>query len=87
MDWVDFMRRVFQNTGVSIDSKTEIMTYRGLEKYMYGILNWVKTHSAETVKNFVMMRVFLYMAPDSDAETRDAFEEYYRQKNYVIYPR
>lgn len=82
-----FMTRVFKNSGVSISPDTEIITYNGLENYLIGVLNWVKMHSSETLKNFVMMRIFLYMAPDSDAETRHAFEEYYRQKGYTLYPR
>lgn len=81
------MARVFKNSGISINSDTEIITYRGLESYLIGVSNWVKMHSPQTLKNFVMMRIFLYMSPDSDAETRNAFEEYYRQKGYTLYPR
>lgn len=81
------MTKVFKYSGVSIGPDTEIMSYNGLNKYLYGILNWVKMHSPDTLKNFVMMRIFLYMAPDSDAETRSAFEEYYKQKRYALYPR
>lgn len=84
---MQFLSKVFQNSGVRITSETEIITYSGLENYLYGILNWVKMHSPDTIKNFVLMRIILYMAPDSDSETRDAFEEYYKHKNYALYPR
>lgn len=82
------MSRIFKNSGVSIGPNTEIMSsIGGLNTYLYGILNWVNMHTADYLKNFVMMRVFLFMAPDSDSETRNAFEEYSNKQNHALYPR
>ncbi|KAJ8954193.1 hypothetical protein NQ318_005788 [Aromia moschata] len=75
IDWIEYLGRVFANSGVAIDKDSRLI---------YGILNWVSMNRPETVKNFVMMRIFLYMAPDSDAETRAIFEEYYKALNLKL---
>lgn len=72
---------------MNIDEATEILTPTGTGKLLYGILNWVNMNKPETVKNFVLMRVFLYMAPDSDAESRAALELYYKQISLSVVPR
>ncbi|KAJ8982592.1 hypothetical protein NQ317_005064 [Molorchus minor] len=87
IDWVEYLGRVFANSGVHIDDDTQVLTPNGLPQLIYGILNWVSMNEQETVKNFVLMRVFLYMAPDSDAETRAVFEEYYKGLNLKTIPR
>uniref|UniRef100_V5GXP8 Neprilysin-2 n=1 Tax=Anoplophora glabripennis TaxID=217634 RepID=V5GXP8_ANOGL len=87
MDWVEYLRRVFKNSGTSIDETTEVVTSTNTSRLFYGVLNWVSMNKPETIKNFVLMRTFLYMAPDSDAETRAAFEQYYRQINLSVLPR
>ncbi|KAJ8969343.1 hypothetical protein NQ314_001804 [Rhamnusium bicolor] len=87
IDWVDYMSRLFANAAVPINEETEVLTPTGLATLLYGVLNWVNMNKPETVKNFVLLRVFLYLAPDSDAKTRAAFEDYYRGINLALLPR
>lgn len=54
---------------------------------IYGVLNFVRQSESRVLMNFVMMRLFTYMAPDSDAYMRDAFDTYYTNQKYDVYPR
>ncbi|KAJ8916562.1 hypothetical protein NQ315_000206 [Exocentrus adspersus] len=87
LNWIEYLGRLLQNSGVVVDETTEILTPTGTAKLLYGILNLVRLTKPETVKNFVLMRVFLYMAPDGDWETRAAFERYYKGINLSLLPR
>lgn len=44
---------------------------------IYGVLNLVRQTDPLILKNFVIVRVLTYTAPDSDSYMRQAFEEYY----------
>lgn len=54
---------------------------------LYGVLNLVKQADSNVVKNFALLRVFLFQAPDSGSVIRTAFENYYNAKGYALYER
>lgn len=44
---------------------------------IYGVLNLVRQTDPMVVKNFVIVRLLTYAAPDSDSYMRKAYEDYY----------
>lgn len=54
---------------------------------LYGVLNLVKQSDPNDVKNFALLRVILFQAPDSDDYIRTAFENYYKSNGYALYER
>lgn len=44
---------------------------------IYGVLNLVRQTDPLLIKNFVIVRILTYTAPDSDSFMRQVFEEYY----------
>nr|XP_023027963.1 neprilysin-4-like [Leptinotarsa decemlineata] len=87
IDWVEYMRRVFSTSGQKIGEDTQVMTPTNLGRLLFGILNWVNMNNPETVKSFVMMRIYLFMAADGDAESRAILEEYLTTQKVRILPR
>lgn len=72
-------------SGVTINNNTKL--YLENISYIYGALNLVKQTDSNIVKNFALLRVFLYQAPDSDNNTRKAFEDYYQALGLKLYSR
>lgn len=87
INWLKYFRSIFSKSGAVINETTELLVYNNMSSTLYGILNLIQQTDPAIVKNFALMRIFLYMAPDSDASTRQAFEEYYRAINNALYPR
>ncbi|EFA05165.1 membrane metallo-endopeptidase-like 1 [Tribolium castaneum] len=85
IDWVQYLGLVFQKSGVKITPMTKLY-HQDIER-IYGILNLVKKTDPKVLKNFALLRVFLFQAPDSGSATRQAFEKYYQAKNNQLYPR
>ncbi|XP_044261198.1 uncharacterized protein LOC123009135 [Tribolium madens] len=85
IDWVEYLGAVFHKSGVKITPQVKLY-HQSIER-IYGTLNLVKQTDSKVLKNFALLRVFLFQAPDSDSDTRKAFEEYYQAKNYQLYPR
>lgn len=44
---------------------------------IYGVLNLVRRTDPVVIKNFVIVRILTYTAPDSDSFMRNAFAQYY----------
>ncbi|CAG9772732.1 unnamed protein product [Ceutorhynchus assimilis] len=87
LDWVEYVKRLLQYTYVEVNEDFLILRPNGLENFIYGVLNWVRMNDEEIVKSAALLRAFTYMAPDSDSETRDYFEEYLRATKKTILPR
>ncbi|KAG5878476.1 hypothetical protein JTB14_003163 [Gonioctena quinquepunctata] len=87
MEWVEYMKRVFSKTAVEITEETQVLNQDNLPRLIYGILNWVSMNEEKTVKSFVMMRIYLFMAADGDAESRAILEEYLKSQDVEILPR
>ncbi|XP_060533309.1 neprilysin-4-like [Cylas formicarius] len=87
LDWVEYVRRLFKYTNVEITKDTEVMIYTNTNVTLYGVLQWVKMNDPEIVKSAALLRVFVYMAADSDQETRADFENYLRTISKTVYPR
>jgi hypothetical protein len=85
MNWVEYLSQIFRFAGVEITE--DIRLYHPGAEMIYGVLNLVKSTDPKIVKNFALLRVFLFQAPDSDTSTRKAFEDYYNAKGYQLYPR
>jgi membrane metallo-endopeptidase-like protein 1 len=85
MNWVEYLSQIFRFAGVEITE--DIRLYHPGAEMIYGVLNLVKNTDPKIVKNFALLRVFLFQAPDSDTSTRKAFEDYYNAKGYQLYPR
>ncbi|RZC39331.1 uncharacterized protein BDFB_004487, partial [Asbolus verrucosus] len=85
MNWVEYFGKIFKMAGVEVSESTKLY-HQGLEM-IYGVLNLVRQTDPKIVKNFALLRVFLFQAPDSDYSTRKAFEDYYTAKGYKLYPR
>jgi hypothetical protein len=85
MNWVEYLSQIFRFAGVEITE--DIRLYHPGAEMIYGVLNLVKKTDPKIVKNFALLRVFLFQAPDSDTSTRKAFEDYYNAKGYQLYPR
>jgi hypothetical protein len=85
INWVDYLDAIFKPGGVNITDGFEI--YLTDPKSVYSILNLVRQTDAKTVKNFVLLRTFLLMAPDSDSVVREAFEEYFDAMGLKYYER
>lgn len=54
---------------------------------IYGILDLVRQTEPRILQNFIITRLFTYMAPDGDYQLRDAFEAFYKEIHYTLYPR
>ncbi|CAG9814974.1 unnamed protein product [Phaedon cochleariae] len=87
IDWIEYLNHIIQASGVKVDGDTEVFVYDGLPRLIYGILNLVRISETDTVKNFVLMRIFLMMAPDGDMQSRRIVEDYLRGLNVQILPR
>jgi hypothetical protein len=85
INWVDYLDGIFKPAGVNITDDFEI--YLTDPESVYSILNLVRQTDAKTVKNFVLLRTFLLMAPDSDSVVREAFEEYFDAMGLKYYER
>lgn len=48
---------------------------------IYGVLNLVRQTDPEILKNFIIVRILTYTAPDSDSFMRNTFENYYLEKS------
>lgn len=53
----------------------------------YGVLNVLRKTEPRIVKNLLITRLLTHMAPDSNGYMRNAFDKYYRNQGYVVYPR
>ncbi|KAJ3652157.1 hypothetical protein Zmor_018147 [Zophobas morio] len=85
INWIDYLNEHLKWSNVNI---TEDFTlYLMPAEAVYGVLNLVRKTDPKVVKNFVLLRTFLYMAPDSDLPMRQAFEEYYKSLGYQYYER
>ncbi|XP_030760207.1 neprilysin-11-like [Sitophilus oryzae] len=87
IDWVEYIKRVFKYTYAEIDKNTPVIVTGSFTKTLYGILNWVNMTDSKIVKSTALLKVFVYMASDSDKETRTDFETYLEDTGKTVYPR
>lgn len=52
--------------------------------YIYNVLNVVRHTRPEVVKNFVLMRILLFSAMDSNWQIRQAMADLYKAKNSTL---
>lgn len=53
---------------------------------IYGVLNLVRLTDPLVLKNFVIVRILTYTAPDSDSFMRKTFEDYYLEQLKENFP-
>lgn len=85
MNWLTFLNRVFKYSGSKVTKQTKLLVndYR----LVYGVLNLMRLSEPRIIQNFILVRLFTYMAPDSDRVMREAFNEYYQNQHYEVFPR
>ncbi|KAF7285786.1 hypothetical protein GWI33_009970 [Rhynchophorus ferrugineus] len=87
IDWIEYMKTLFKYTYVNITGETKIQKTGNLNNTLYGILNWVKMTDPKIVKSTALIKAFVYMASDSDGETRSDFETFLSAIGKTVYPR
>lgn len=85
MIWLEFLNEHLKLANINIDDNFFI--YIPYFKKFENIVNLLTTSEPKIVKNFVLFRTFLHMAPDSDLFMRQAFEEYYKSEGLQYYNR
>lgn len=65
----------------------DVKFYHDGARLLYGVLNLFQKAEPRLLKNFIMARLFTYMAPDSDQVLREAFDTYYANQGYTVYDR
>nr|XP_022911284.1 neprilysin-11-like [Onthophagus taurus] len=84
INWIKYLQNLFAPSKVKIVDSMKIMYSPYL---VYGVLNLFHQTEQRILKNFIMVRLFTYMAPDSSKFMREAFDTYYRKQNYDVFPR
>lgn len=85
LNWLHYLNKVFSLSGVDV---TENMTVTlPSTPLLYGVLDLFRKTDPRILKNLIATRLFTYMAPDGDYEMREAFDTYYSEQNYAVYPR
>ncbi|XP_025829114.1 neprilysin-1-like isoform X2 [Agrilus planipennis] len=85
LNWLKFINIIVEPTGTKVINATKIMlTSRSI---LYGILKLFEETPPHVLKNFVIARLLLVMAPDLDKEMRNYHREFYNDHNLTLYER
>ncbi|CAH0549260.1 unnamed protein product [Brassicogethes aeneus] len=87
INWLKFFQIVLQKTGLTITEDTEILCADTFGTILYNLINLVEKTDPDTIKNYCLLRIFLFMAPDSDSDSRREFDEYFKGLNKQLYSR
>ncbi|GJQ78041.1 hypothetical protein Trydic_g2387 [Trypoxylus dichotomus] len=85
LDWVEYFNHLFKASGTTITS--DVKFYHDGPRLLYGVLNLFKQAEPRLLKNFIMTRLFTFMAPDSDRVMREVFDTYYTNQGYSVFER
>ncbi|KAI4454534.1 zinc metalloprotease family m13 neprilysin-related [Holotrichia oblita] len=85
INWVDYFNHLFKASGATITK--DVKFYHDGARLLYGVLNLFQKAESRLLKNFIIARLFTYMAPDSDQVLREAFDTYYTNQGYTVYNR
>lgn len=87
LNWVKFLNIVMKKSGVNVTDDTQVLCSNGFNQILYATIKTVEEASSDLLKNFALLRLFVYQALDSDAQTREAFEIYYKSRGNQVYSR
>lgn len=85
MNWIDFFGHMFKLSGVTLKENMRIMTQS--TNVTFGVINLLRKTDPRIIQNFILIRLFTYMAPDSEKTMREAFNTYYEEQHYDVFPR
>lgn len=87
MNWKEYLNNIFNwSDFTDYDDDKFVLYFQNAEK-IYGTLNLIRKTDPKIVKNFVLLRTFIFLAPDSTPEIRKAFENYYKSNGLTYYDR
>lgn len=87
MNWKTYLNELFKWSDFNDYKNDEFQLFFQYTEKVYGILNLIRKTNPRIVKNFVLFRTFIFLAPDSTHEIQQSFENYYKSNNLTYYDR
>lgn len=87
VNWLDYTKTLLNISGVEITNHSEILCHTQFPNLTYGIMNLISQTRPAILKSYALIRVFLHNAADSDADTRSALEQFYKEVNQKNFER